>query len=111
MINGVLFSERVVATGISVWADMATDLKKEWDAASSEIKGHVAAAPWGRGAEGQAFLRALMRTGGPLQMVESGKRTIDEIVKAGPTLRETIGNSVATDQAEAARIKRMLIEI
>ncbi|MEU8248779.1 hypothetical protein [Nonomuraea sp. NPDC048916] len=111
MRDGVYFSERAVAAGINVWNDMATNLKKEWDAAASEIEGHVAAAPWGRGAEGIRFQEALMRSGGPLQMIRSGQRVIDQIVKAGPTLRDTIGNSVATNQAEAARIKKLLTEI
>ncbi|GGO77451.1 hypothetical protein [Nonomuraea cavernae] len=111
MHNGVRFSERTVAAGIGVWKDMAGVLKKEWDSAASEIEDHMSAAPWGQGMEGLQFQAALMRSGGPLQMVRSGREIIDQIVQAGSTLHLTISNSVATDQAEAARINRLLTEI
>ncbi|WP_113700410.1 hypothetical protein [Nonomuraea lactucae] len=108
LLKGVRFSERTVATGIGIWDEMAADLKKEWEEAVAEIEGHIAAAPWGQGAEGVRFHEALMRGGGPMRMIRAGRQIIEQIEAMGPTMRVTISNSVAADQAEAERIKKLL---
>ncbi|MDF2711162.1 MAG: hypothetical protein K0R62_6814 [Nonomuraea muscovyensis] len=109
MRDGVRFSERLCATGISMWGEMVSDLKKEWDEAVTEIEGQVAAAPWGGGAEGVRFQQALLKSGGPMKMVQTARRVLGQIEAAGPTMRDTISISVAADDFEAERIKQLLM--
>ncbi|MFG3440851.1 hypothetical protein ACGF0J_26650 [Nonomuraea sp. NPDC047897] len=109
MRDGVRFNEELCATGISMWGEMVSDLKKVWDEATAEIEGHVAAAPWGGGIEGIRFHQALLKKGGPLKMCQVARRVLGDIEEAAPTMRETIAISVAADDFEAERIKRLLM--
>jgi hypothetical protein len=108
MRDGVYFSRPTVAIGLGIWDEMASGLKEEWEGAFAEIEGHLAAAPWGQGTEGASFLLALLRGGGPQQMIRTGRENLKRTEAISPTMRETISRSVATDEAEAARIRQLL---
>ncbi|MFI7440489.1 hypothetical protein [Nonomuraea indica] len=110
MRDGVRFNEQLCATGISMWGDMAAALKKEWEEAVAEIEGCVAAAPWGGGAEGIRFHQALLKSGGPAKLCQTARRVLGNIERTAPTMRDTISISVAADEYEAERIKRLLME-
>ncbi|GAA2700392.1 hypothetical protein [Nonomuraea recticatena] len=109
MPNVLHFNAQIVAMGIAMWDEMAASLQGSWAEAAAEIEAHIAAAPWGNGAEGVRFQEALMRNGGPPMMIRNGHHVVKQVVEVGPTMRDVISDTMAADQAEAHRIKDLFI--
>ncbi|MEV4376565.1 hypothetical protein [Streptosporangium sp. NPDC049644] len=95
-----------VERGMSQWDVMSGDLEKFCTPQMTRIMDLLEAAPWGGGTEGRAFQEALIRNGGPRLLLFNGAHTIQQIVEAGPRLRQTLGNSLGTDAAIAEDLAR-----
>ncbi|GAA2208140.1 hypothetical protein GCM10009850_035980 [Nonomuraea monospora] len=105
------FIAKSVDRGISAWSTTAEEVSRELPKLAAEIEERLAAAPWGVGAEGEAFLRAHFSDGGPTEMIAQCKRLAEEIVDVGDRLRQAIDNTRQTDADIDHDLTRMTREV
>lgn len=98
-----------VARGINQWETAAGELSGRWPGIAAALRAINAARPWGTGTEGARFYASYFDSNGPNHLLDKGDTVVNEIEAAGPAMRTTIANSVTTDEAEAERIKRLLL--
>ncbi|WP_030915953.1 hypothetical protein [Streptosporangium amethystogenes] len=104
--DGLEIFTPMVKRGLSEWDVTSGELEKFYASQMTRIADLIEAAPWGDGTEGRAFKQSFLRDGGPRLMLFNGSHIVQQIVEAGPRLRETLGNSLGTDQAIAEDISR-----
>ncbi|MGR6919091.1 hypothetical protein ACU635_32995 [[Actinomadura] parvosata] len=109
--DGTYIAHTTVDRGMSAWAATADEVSRTLPRLAGEIETHLAAAPWGSGAEGQAFYQAHFRDGGPIELINQCKRLAEEIVDAGDRLRKAIDNTRQTDADISYDVARMTREV
>ncbi|GAA4967276.1 hypothetical protein HD597_003827 [Nonomuraea thailandensis] len=95
--DGASIARSVVDRGMTAWSTNAEEVSRTLPKLTAEVEKCLAAAPWGVGAEGEAFYRAHLGDGGPTEMINQCKRLAEEIVDAGDRLRHAIDNTRQTD--------------
>ncbi|MEV4172964.1 hypothetical protein [Nonomuraea sp. NPDC049709] len=95
--DGTYIARPVVDRGISQWSTMAEELEKALPQLTAEVEACLATAPWGPGAEGDAFCQAHFRDNGPMEMLTQCTRLARGITDAGDRLRQAIDNTLQTD--------------
>ncbi|GAA2828701.1 hypothetical protein [Nonomuraea rubra] len=95
--DGAYIARSVVDRGMSAWSTNAEEVNRTLPRLAGEVEKNLAAAPWGAGAEGDAFRQAHLRDGGPVEMINQCKRLGEQIVDAGDRLRQAIDNTRQTD--------------
>jgi hypothetical protein len=95
--EGAEINKPVVDLGISQWSTMAEDWERAAGPLIAQVIEALAAAPWGGGAEGEAFKAAHFRDGGPTKMLTQCADLTEQIGDASGRLRTTIGNTLGTD--------------
>ncbi|NUP78483.1 MAG: hypothetical protein HOV96_13150 [Nonomuraea sp.] len=95
--EGAEIKKPIVDLGISQWSTMAEDWEKESERLVAAVVEALAAAPWGGGAEGDAFKAAHFRNDGPVRMLNQCGSLSKEITDASGRLRTTIDNTLGTD--------------
>ncbi|MEV0232511.1 hypothetical protein [Nonomuraea sp. NPDC050786] len=97
--DGTEIVKSVVHRGISEWSAMAEDLDRESAKVISEVREALAAAPWGGGAEGQAFKAAHFSNDGPERMLTQYAQLTKQIIDAGSRVRAAVDHTLHTDAA------------
>ncbi|TMR14398.1 hypothetical protein ETD86_28690 [Nonomuraea turkmeniaca] len=95
--DGTEIAKSIVDQGISQWSTMAEALEQESSRLITQVEDALAAAPWGGGAEGRAFLTAHFRGDGPNRMLTQCADLTKEITDAGTRVRQSVDNTLQTD--------------
>ncbi|MET7333766.1 hypothetical protein [Nonomuraea sp. NPDC005650] len=95
--DGTQIVKPTVDRGLSEWSSMAEDLERESSKLVAQVQEALAAAPWGSGAEGEAFRQAHFRNDGPNQMLSQCTQLAGEITDAGCRVRTAVDNTLKTD--------------
>ncbi|MFG6197057.1 hypothetical protein [Nonomuraea sp. JJY05] len=86
-----------VDRGLSEWSAMAEDLERESAKLVAQVQEALDAAPWGPGAEGEAFRAAHFRNDGPNQMLLQCTKLAEQITAAGCGVRTAVDNTLKMD--------------
>ncbi|WP_431928221.1 hypothetical protein [Nonomuraea jabiensis] len=95
--DGTQIIKPSVDRGLSEWSAMAEDLARESARLVAQVQEALDAAPWGPGAEGEAFRAAHFRNDGPNQMLSQCTRLAEEITDAGRWVRTAVDNTLKMD--------------
>ncbi|MEV4363407.1 hypothetical protein [Nonomuraea sp. NPDC049625] len=95
--DGTQIIKPSVDRGLSEWSTMAEDLEHESARLVSLVREALDAAPWGPGAEGEAFRAAHFRNDGPNQMLSQCTQLAKEITGAGSGVRTAVDNTLKMD--------------
>jgi hypothetical protein len=95
--DGTQIIKSTVDRGISEWSTMAEDLERDSSGLINQVKEALAAAPWGDGAEGEAFRAAHFRNDGPNRMLTQCAQLTKEIADAGTMVCKAVDNTLQTD--------------
>ncbi|MFI6739818.1 hypothetical protein ACIBI9_43430 [Nonomuraea sp. NPDC050451] len=95
--DGTQITKTTVDRGLSEWSAMAEDLERESARLVAKVQEALDAAPWGPGAEGEAFRAAHFRNGGPTQMLSQCTQLAQEITGAGCGVRTAVDNTLKMD--------------
>jgi hypothetical protein len=109
--SGAYVSKTVVNRGMSAWSTTAEEVGRTLPKLADDVESYLSTAPWGGGAEGQAFYKAHCGDGGPIEMVRQAKRLAEQIVDAGDRLRAAIDNTLQTDADIRHDLTRMAREV
>jgi hypothetical protein len=90
--------------GLDEWDAAASELRAQWKKCVSKIQALQAAAPWGGGADGDAFHASFTANGGPDAFFAMGDGIMDEGVDLGKRVRTAVNRTHATDSELAAII-------
>ncbi|GGT32157.1 hypothetical protein ACFFV7_35475 [Nonomuraea spiralis] len=95
--NGTQIIKPVVDSGISQWTTMAEDWETQSERLIAAVVEALAAAPWGGGAEGEAFRNSHLQGDGPNRMLNQCVDLSRQITDACGRLRASIDNTLGTD--------------
>jgi hypothetical protein len=95
-----------ISGGLSQLGTVGEDLTRGWPGPREKIKSLNAAMPWGDGHEGAAFALQYLAGGGPDQLLDDTDKVVEQIGEMAPRLRKTIGNSLSTDAALQASMRK-----
>ncbi|MFI7129671.1 hypothetical protein ACIBQ1_28505 [Nonomuraea sp. NPDC050153] len=95
--DGTQIVKSTVDRGLSQWSAMAEDLERESAKLIAQVQEALDAAPWGSGAEGEAFRTAHFRNDGPNQMLSQCTQLAGEINGAGCGVRTAVDHTLKMD--------------
>ncbi|MFG1694885.1 hypothetical protein [Nonomuraea sp. NPDC049309] len=109
--SGAYVSKAVVDRGMTAWSTTAEEVSRTLPKLADDVESYLNTAPWGGGAEGQAFYQAHCGDGGPIEMVRQARHLAEQLVDAGDRLRAAIDNTLQTDADIRHDLTRMAREV